>query len=442
MYRSISSYDKNLSKGVEAQTLYVRNGINIISLVNKSIEQAKAFCDSEHSAMKCSQLNREEDNGEQVIRETKGFLVYPAGNRSIPVDINLTDATIKIENKYAEDEIFGEGESSCNNSEPSDSQRTGGLSLSRLVQEKKCIKYLNIPLGLVESIAPIELESFKRVILIKTKDYRSVALYLTPLDDQDNLMYEMIKLAFPGEANEDHFVLNYTYKHSKYFRKELESPAKLEAKKIIDDPEIFTRMNQKHIDRILKDTPLDENGWDVYNFDEEFKRQEITDKFRIAQCWTKEKVTSATIAGLISMLSSNNEDTQKQYFHTYPQRVYVPSSISDEDLARCAIFRSRNRFPALSFYFKLKDTSLWRCSQNNVGVFGKRSSYDEKMLECIGGTNSHTEKVVIVDARSKMSAQANRLKGGGFEYEEYYTNCTMYFGGIDNIHGVRNAYSM
>lgn len=114
--------------------------------------------------------------------------------------------------------------------------------------------------------------------------------------------------------------------------------------------------------------------------------------------------------------------------------------MKDEEIARCANFRSRHRFPALSYFHKANSTSVWRCSQNLTGVFGRRDEWDEKMLLCIGLTNPNTDQVAIVDARSKTRAQLNRVKGGGHEQEDYYINCKLYFGGIDNIHGVRDAY--
>mmetsp|Transcript_32409 Transcript_32409/g.36948 ORF Transcript_32409/g.36948 Transcript_32409/m.36948 type:complete len:102 (+) Transcript_32409:591-896(+) len=100
----------------------------------------------------------------------------------------------------------------------------------------------------------------------------------------------------------------------------------------------------------------------------------------------------------------------------------VPASISDEGVARCAIFRSKSRFPAMSYFYKENGASLWRSSQNLTGIFGKRSEYDEKMLKLIGETNPNTDEVVIIDARSKTAAQGNRIIGGGFEQESYYTN--------------------
>ena len=55
-------------------------------------------------------------------------------------------------------------------------------------------------------------------------------------------------------------------------------------------------------------------------------------------------------------------------------------------------------------------------------------------------TSPKQKKVYIVDARSKNAAQGNRMKGGGFEQEEYYTDCQVEFGNIANIHDVRDSY--
>lgn len=62
------------------------------------------------------------------------------------------------------------------------------------------------------------------------------------------------------------------------------------------------------------------------------------------------------------------------------------------------------------------------------------------MLNEIGRLNPNQKKVFIVDARSQIAAYGNRAKGGGFELEQYYANCTVAFATIDNIHGVRDAY--
>lgn len=49
--------------------------------------------------------------------------------------------------------------------------------------------------------------------------------------------------------------------------------------------------------------------------------------------------------------------------------------------------------------------------------------------------------MLIVDARSYTAAVANRAKGGGCEYSEYYTNCDIEFMNLPNIHAIRGSFS-
>jgi hypothetical protein len=94
----------------------------------------------------------------------------------------------------------------------------------------------------------------------------------------------------------------------------------------------------------------------------------------------------------------------------------------------------------MSYYYKKNGTSMWRSSQNKGGI-SSRSALDETMLFKIGASNPNSNNVVIFDARSKIVAMANKVKKGGYENcDKYYTNCKLYFCGIDNIHTVRDAY--
>lgn len=49
--------------------------------------------------------------------------------------------------------------------------------------------------------------------------------------------------------------------------------------------------------------------------------------------------------------------------------------------------------------------------------------------------------MAIIDARSYTAAVANRAKGGGLEYPEYYTNCEIQFMSLPNIHTLRNSFT-
>lgn len=94
---------------------------------------------------------------------------------------------------------------------------------------------------------------------------------------------------------------------------------------------------------------------------------------------------------------------------TYPELVIVPNSVSQTELEGWAKFRTKRRFPGLSYYYKKNGTSLWRSSQNKGGI-SSRSTLDETMLFKIGASNPNSNNVVIFDARSKINAMANKVK--------------------------------
>ena len=60
----------------------------------------------------------------------------------------------------------------------------------------------------------------------------------------------------------------------------------------------------------------------------------------------------------------------------------------------------------------------------------------------IGKTSNNSQslvnnsRIMIFDARPKLNAQANRIKGGGFEDQRNYRNSELIFCDIDNIHEV------
>lgn len=178
------------------------------------------------------------------------------------------------------------------------------------------------------------------------------------------------------------------------------------------------------------------DGWDVYVILEEFKRQGVprwkptptaqfqdpndqTLQLRVIACW---KVGGETLC------------------KTYPKYIYVPANLTDDQICECAKFRTKNRLPALAYFYSNK-ASLWRSSQVKSGVMKNRSEEDEQMIKSIGRTNPNTSDIVVYDARSKIVAMANRLKSGGYENIETYKNIkSVEFGSIDNIHAVRQAY--
>eukprot|EP00117_Sycon_ciliatum_P039260 scpid43474/ scgid29046/ Myotubularin-related protein 2 len=136
-------------------------------------------------------------------------------------------------------------------------------------------------------------------------------------------------------------------------------------------------------------------------------------------------------------LSSINEEYQ--FCPTYPAVLTVPAAVTDVQLEAVASFRSRARIPVLSWLHPENHSSLTRGSQPLVGKLGKHSRDDEAYLEEISKSNPNSQKLVIMDARPKLNAIANKAMGGGYEDEEHYTHMELLFLDIGNIHVMRES---
>jgi hypothetical protein len=146
-----------------------------------------------------------------------------------------------------------------------------------------------------------------------------------------------------------------------------------------------------------------------------------------------------------------------QFSHTYPAILSVPQSITDINLPYAAKFRSKNRFPTLSWRSNVNFCTICRSSQPMVGLAGVRNAHDEALISEISrssGTSSHAIKnsmnefvvssrkgpYVIVDARPLINSLINQAAGKGSENEKYYENTIVVFLGIPNIHVIRKSY--
>lgn len=145
--------------------------------------------------------------------------------------------------------------------------------------------------------------------------------------------------------------------------------------------------------------------------------------------------------------------------------------MSEDQLKKIASFRSSKRFPAVVWRSKSNGAVLARSSQPNVGLLGWRLNEDELLVKaiadssCLGNNtkakmidsmvdqvsdskavsitaagSSAEAQLLIIDARCRSVALANRVKGGGYEYAEYYSNSEIQFMNLENIHVIRNSF--
>uniref|UniRef100_A0A3Q1HBK9 phosphatidylinositol-3,5-bisphosphate 3-phosphatase n=1 Tax=Anabas testudineus TaxID=64144 RepID=A0A3Q1HBK9_ANATE len=124
---------------------------------------------------------------------------------------------------------------------------------------------------------------------------------------------------------------------------------------------------------------------------------------------------------------------------TYPSILVIPTSITDDDIKRVAVFRAKHRIPVLSWIHPESQAAIVRCSQPLVGPSDRRCKEDERFLQIVMDANAQSHKLIIFDARQSSVAVTNKAKDGGYESESFYPNVELNFLEIPNIHVMRES---
>ncbi len=166
--------------------------------------------------------------------------------------------------------------------------------------------------------------------------------------------------------------------------------------------------------------PSSGEGWDLYDPHAEFKRAGWPSAYRLSTVNSSYKICES-----------------------YPAAWVVPASVTDDDLAASASFRSHGRVVACVWYDKDSKACLARCSQPAVGIANNRSLPDERIIHCVleaAGTGD-CQELQLFDARPKRNALANKAaKGAGYENVAHLKYCSLTFLNIENIHVVRGSW--
>ncbi|KAM4701211.1 phosphatidylinositol-3,5-bisphosphate 3-phosphatase MTMR6 [Discoglossus pictus] len=158
------------------------------------------------------------------------------------------------------------------------------------------------------------------------------------------------------------------------------------------------------------------SGWELIDLKDEYQRMGVPNTH-----W---------------QLSDVNRDYK--VCETYPRDLYVPIIASKPIIVGSSKFRSKGRFPVLSYYHKEKQSAICRCSQPLSG-FSARCLEDEHMLQSITKANPVCRSMYVMDTRPKLNAMANRAAGKGYENADNYSNIKFQFVGIENIHVMRSS---
>jgi len=174
------------------------------------------------------------------------------------------------------------------------------------------------------------------------------------------------------------------------------------------------------------------NGWDVYDPIAEFERVGV-------------------LTGVDSHLWQVIDNSIYRKSPTYPSHFVLPSALNYDEFKDAAKFRSKKRLPVLTWRDPVTRACLVRSSQPLSGVTGARSPADEKLLNlyrCFGDPLLLAEEerrgqantqLFIVDCRGALAATGNKLQGKGVENAAHYTNASLKYSNIGNIHTMRNS---
>ncbi|KAE9555309.1 hypothetical protein FO519_001468 [Halicephalobus sp. NKZ332] len=182
----------------------------------------------------------------------------------------------------------------------------------------------------------------------------------------------------------------------------------------------FPNSNQKPFFATIYNEPFHVNGWNLYDPIREFSRMGVPNDL-----WA---------------VSNMNEDYR--FIPTYPKVLVFPREAvreGDEFFQKVAKFRSSGRIPALVWHNMDTTASITRSSQPMVGMTFKTCSDDKRFVQMVWKANRNHESrnLKIFDARPNTNAQANRLRGGG--YETSYSNADLIFLNIHSIHAIRTS---
>ncbi|GMS88474.1 hypothetical protein PENTCL1PPCAC_10649, partial [Pristionchus entomophagus] len=131
---------------------------------------------------------------------------------------------------------------------------------------------------------------------------------------------------------------------------------------------------------------------------------------------------------------------------SYPRNLMVPKGMDRREIESLRDYRMLGRIPAVVWHCPTNHVLLLRASQPRSALLNWRNDKDEKFLRLVTEYTSKKKgqenygRIKIFDCRSYMAAVGNRIKGGGSEREENYSNMKLEYCNLPNIHNVRYTF--
>ena len=224
------------------------------------------------------------------------------------------------------------------------------------------------------------------------------------------------------DGTELKFILSNENKNNKNLYKILKKKKLFKkTEELFEFPKIFNSYLNKYETKF--------NGWEIYNFTKEFKRQglELEDK------------------GFPLRISNINENFEVS--ESYPKYLIEPRQIQDNQLILAAKCRPKKRVPTLTYNYK-NDlykgskkliSGIWRSSQVKKLVIEDKKNEDIRLINEISNLGY---KFYIFDARSPSEAFRNKIMGRGNEkVSNYIQNPEYIYCGINKVQKANDAFN-
>lgn len=177
------------------------------------------------------------------------------------------------------------------------------------------------------------------------------------------------------KRSKDNYNLNYFFfdvvlKDLRTLQFKVFDPYKTNHKKLTDLLRDCNTFNELYAFKFFKKTDLESKygGWDIFDIQKEYYRQGLD--FEVEEKMEFRDLISRKIRW---RLVKNLKNSYEVLCDSYPEYLMIPSNINPIHLQIAIKFRSRNRFPVMTYYWMNPElpkqyATLWRSAQCNVSI--------------------------------------------------------------------------
>ncbi|ETK92513.1 hypothetical protein L915_04200 [Phytophthora nicotianae] len=184
----------------------------------------------------------------------------------------------------------------------------------------------------------------------------------------------------------------------------------------------------------ISNVPPDQNGWNLFVDEREFKRQIGGDP-------------------AVSPFLKYYKNDRGNICKSYPSKLLLPASMNSATLAKVADFRAKNRLPVITYFHRRNRCVLTRSSQPLLGnlLSGTSNVSDQLLLGVYrrlpdiiknqSQSSQSSRPIYIFDARKPKASTGNRLMGkGGVETPQDYPGAVIHHLNIANMYRMQSSF--